>query len=74
MNLSKMTCSPFLWHEFEILDLKFSNIGIQSISIDMKGERILVNQTTIIYIQPDSIRKIKDIFVQSCACVEGSYV
>ena len=40
----------------------------------MKGERILVNQTTIIYIQPDYIRKIKDIFVQSCACVEGPYV
>ena len=40
----------------------------------MKGERILVKQTPIMYIQPGSIRKIKDIYVQSCACVEGPYV
>ena len=74
MNLSKLACSLFLWQYFEILDLKFSNIEIQSISVGIKEERILVNQTHSSHIQAVSTSKIKDIFVQSCACVEALYV
>ena len=56
------------------MDLKFSNIEIQSILVGMKEERILVNQTDSAHIQAASTRKIKDIFVQSCARVVALYV